>query len=219
MTEENMKKYVNLSCNDFIDVVAGKDPIPGGGSVSGLVGALGAALGNMVASLTVGKKKYADVEEEMEDYILDIRRVQENLKELVQADIEDFEPLSRLYKVKPKTDEEKRRHERQLEGALYDACQVPMEIMRQCGKAIELAGEFARKGNRIAISDAAASAVICKAAMEAASLNVYINTNMMKDKETADRLNGRCAQYIVYYGAAADSVFGYTTNKLMTTAI
>ena len=213
------KEYMDLSCNDFIDVVAGEAPIPGGGSVAGLVGALGAALGNMVASLTVGKKKYASVEEEMQEYIIEIRSIQQNLKELVQADIESFEPLSKLYKVKPKTDEEKRKHERQMENALYEACQVPMEIICQCGRAIELAGEFAKKGNRIAISDAASSAVLCKAAMKAASLNVYINTSMMKDKDTADRLNSKCAQYIVYYGAAADYVFGYTTNKLMTTTV
>jgi formiminotetrahydrofolate cyclodeaminase len=96
---------------------------------------------------------------------------------------------------------------------------VPMDIIRECGRAIELADDFARKGNRIAVSDAASSAVLCKAAMQAASLNVYINTNMMKNKKNKEELNSRCAKFIVYYGGLADGVFGYTANRLMNTVL
>lgn len=212
-------RYLEENARQFIADVASKDPVPGGGSVAALVGALGAALGNMVASLTVGKKKYADVEEEMQEMIVEIRACQANLLELVEKDIEIFEPLSRLYQVHPRTKQEKRQHDVAMEKALYDACTVPMDIIRECGRAIELSQDFATKGNRIAVSDAASSAVLCKAAMQAASLNVYINTNMMKNKKVADRLNGRCASYIVYYGGLADGVFGYTANKLMNTVL
>ena len=106
-----------------------------------------------------------------------------------------------------------------MEKALYDACMVPMDIIRECGRAIELSQEFATKGNRIAVSDAASSAVLCKAAMQAASLNVYINTNMMKNKRNAESLNNRCATYIGYYSGLADGVFGYTANRLMNTVL
>ena len=215
----DIKTYTQMTCTDFIDEVASKAPVPGGGSVAALVGALGAALGNMVASLTVGKKKYADVEEEMQELIVEIREVQKHLIELVQKDIEAFEPLSKLYGVHPETMQEKWQHEVAMEKALYDACMVPMDIIRECGRAIELADDFARKGNRIAVSDAASSAVLCKAAMQAASFNIYINTNMMKDKELAKKINGECTQRIIYYGALADSVFGYTTNTLINTVI
>ena len=211
--------YTEKACTDFIAAVAGKEPVPGGGSVSALVGALGAALGNMVASLTVGKKKYADVEDEMQELILEIREIQRNLIDLVEKDIEIFEPLSKLYGVHPETAKEKRDHEVALEKALYDACLIPMDIIRECGRAIELSQEFATKGNRIAVSDAASSAVLCKAAMQSASLNVYINTNMMKNKKKANELNGRCASYIVYYSGLADGVFGYTANRLMNTVL
>ncbi len=211
--------YTEKSCTDFISAVAGKAPVPGGGSVSALVGALGAALGNMVASLTVGKKKYADVEEDMQEMIVEIREIQENLISLVEKDILIFEPLSKLYGVHPQTSKEKREHDITMEKALYEACMVPMDIIRQCGRAIELSQEFAVKGNRIAVSDAASSAVLCKAAMQAASLNVYINTNMMKNKKKANELNGRCASFIVYYSGLADGVFGYTANRLMNTVL
>ena len=196
-----------------------RGPVPGGGSVAALTGALGAALGNMVASLTVGKKKYAAVEEEMEEMIVEIRNIQKNLLELVEKDIETFEPLSKLYGVHPETPKEKREHLAAMEKALYEACMVPMDIIRECGRAIELSQEFATKGNRIAVSDAASSAVLCKAAMQAASLNVYINTNMMKNKGNAEKLNNRCASYIVYYSGLADGVFGYTANRLMNTVL
>lgn len=219
LSSDEQSLYANKTCIDFIADVASKAPVPGGGSVAALVGALGAALGNMVASLTVGKKKYADVEEEMEEMIIEIRDVQKHLLELIQKDIEIFEPLSRLYGVHPESANEQRQHEIAMEKALYDACLVPMDIIRECGRAIELSQEFARKGNRIAVSDAASSAVLCKAAMQAASLNVYINTNMMKNKKNKEELNSRCAQFIVYYSGLADGVFGYTANRLMNTVL
>lgn len=221
MTEDRRNEllYTDRTCTEFIAEVASKAPVPGGGSVAALVGALGAALGNMVASLTVGKKKYADVEEEMQEMIQEIRDIQKHLIDLVQKDIETFEPLSKLYGVHPETQKEKREHEIAKEKALYDACMVPMDIIRECGRAIELSQEFATKGNRIAVSDAASSAVLCKAAMQAASLNVYINTNMMKNKGNAEKLNNRCAAYIVYYSGLADGVFGYTANRLMNTVL
>lgn len=214
-----IKRYTDLVCTDFIAEVASKAPVPGGGSVAALVGALGAALGNMVASLTVGKKKYADVEEDMQEMIVEIREIQQHLLALVEKDIETFEPLSKLYGVHPESEKEKREHEIAMEKALYEACMVPMDIIRECGRAIELSQEFATKGNRIAVSDAASSAVLCKAAMQAASLNVYINTNMMHNKKKKEELNNRCATFIVYYSGLADGVFGYTANRLMNTVL
>ena len=115
--------------------------------------------------------------------------------------------------------EEKAQLEEEKQKALYDACVVPMEIIKKCGRAIELAQEFATKGNKVIIADSGSSAVLCKAAMQAASFNIYINTNMMKDKDLAKKINGECTARIVYYGALADAVFGYTTNTLINTVI
>lgn len=144
------------SCVEFMESVASKDPVPGGGSVAALVGALGASLGNMVANLTIGRKKYAHVQEEMLQLEAEITQIREELIELMQDDINEFEPLARLYRERPKTEQEKRRHEKQMEVALYDACRAPMAIMKTCGRAIRLSESFAKRGNSLAISDAAA---------------------------------------------------------------
>lgn len=211
--------YTEKTCRDFVESVGSSKPIPGGGSVAALVGALGASLSTMVASLTIGKKKYIGVEFEMQRNIDEIYKIQNELLDLVQQDIDNFEPLAQLYKKKASTPEEKAALKEAKQNALYEACLVPMEIIKKCGRAIELAQEFATKGNKVVIADSGSSAVLCKAAMQAASFNIYINTNMMKDKELAKKINGECTARIVYYGALADAVFGYTTNTLINTVI
>ena len=211
--------YTEKTCRDFVESVGTSKPIPGGGSVAALVGALGASLSTMVASLTIGKKKYIGVEFEMQKNIDEIYQIQNELLDLVQQDIDNFEPLAQLYKKKASTPEEKAALKEAKQNALYEACLVPMEIIQKCGRAIELAQEFATKGNKVVIADSGSSAVLCNAAMQAASFNIYINTNMMNDKELAKKINGECTARIVYYGALADAVFGYTTNTLINTVI
>lgn len=206
--------YTDKTCRQFVEVTASKEPVPGGGSVSALVGALGTALGRMVGSLTVGKKKYADVEEEMLSLMDEADGLQRELLDLVQKDIDIFQPLSELYGMKAETDEEKERKAQLMEAALEDACRVPMEIMEKCGRAIELAGIFAEKGSRLAVSDAGASAIICKAALQAASLNVYINTGSMGNKRRAEELNDKCAIQLMTYNTMADEVFENVSERL-----
>lgn len=206
--------YTDKTCRQFVEVTASKEPVPGGGSVSALVGALGTALGRMVGSLTVGKKKYADVEEEMLSLMDEADGLQHELLDLVQKDIDIFQPLSELYGMKAETDEEKERKAQLMEAVLEDACRVPMEIMEKCGRAIELAGIFAEKGSRLAVSDAGASAIICKAALQAASLNVYINTGSMGNKRRAEELNDKCAIQLMTYNAMADEIFENVSKKL-----
>ena len=150
--------YTDKTCKEFIESVATKEPIPGGGSVAALVGALGASLSAMVARLTVGKKKYIAVAAEMEKNIAEITKIQQDLIKLVQKDIDNFEPLAKLYKMKSKDPEEKARIDQMKQEALHTACQVPMEIIIKCGRAIELAQEFAIKGNKVVIADSASSA-------------------------------------------------------------
>ena len=206
--------YTDKTCSQFVDETAGKSPVPGGGSVSALVGALGASLGRMVASLTIGKKKYEAVEEEITALAEEADGLREELMELVQAYINIFKPLSNLYGMKADTETEKEKKERLLENALDDACGVPLKIMKACGKAIELSGRFACKGSKLAVSDAGAGAIICKAALQAASLNVYINTKSMKDRKRADELDSMCAMYMVKYTAMADEIFESVAESL-----
>ena len=86
--------------------------------------------------------------------------------------------------------------------------------MERCGRAVELAGHFAEKGSRLAVSDAGASAILCKGAMQAASLNVYINTGSMKDRKRAEELNTACEACLDKYEKMADEVFGKVVEGL-----
>ncbi len=206
--------YTEKSCKKFIEAAASKEPVPGGGSVAALAGALGTSLGHMVGALTVGKKKYADVEEEMMELMKEGRALQKDLLDLVQADIDMFEPLSKLYSMKAENDEEIAERDRLMEEALEHASAVPLQIMDKCGRAIELSVAFAKRGSKIAVSDAGSSAILCKAALQAASLNVFINTKMMQNRARAEELNELCAIKMMKYTSLADEVFECVSNQL-----
>ena len=198
--------FSTVPCNEFVEVLASKAPVPGGGGASALVGAIGTALGNMVGSLTVGKKKYADVEEEMYELKGKADALQKELLHLIERDAEVFEPLSKAYGMPRNTEEEKAEKARVMEIVLKDACSVPMEIMERCCEAIDLIEVFAEKGSTLAISDAGVGATFCKAALEGASLNVFINTKSMKNREYADELNKKADEMLSVYTKKADEI-------------
>ena len=206
--------FSTVPCNEFVEVLASKAPVPGGGGASALVGAIGTALGNMVGSLTVGKKKYADVEEEMYALKAKCDTLQKELLALVEKDAEVFEPLSKAYGMPRNTEEEKAEKARVMEIVLKDACSVPMEIMEKCCEAIELIQEFAAKGSALAISDAGVGAAFCKAALEGASLNVYINTKSMKNREYAEELNAKADAMLAKYPKMAEEIFESVLGRL-----
>ena len=206
--------FSTVPCNEFVEVLASKAPVPGGGGASALVGAIGTALGNMVGSLTVGKKKYADVEEEMWELKAKSDKLQAELLRLIERDAEVFEPLSKAYGMPRTTEEEKAEKARVMEIVLKDACSVPMEIMEKCCEAIDIIVEFAAKGSTLAISDAGVGVAFCKAALKGASLNVYINTKSMQNKEYAAELNAKCDAMLEKYTKIADEVFDSVLNRL-----
>ena len=195
--------FTQNSCREFVTVLASSAPVPGGGGAAALVGAIGTALGNMVGSLTVGKKKYADVEAEIIALKAKCDALQTELLDQVPADAEGFEPLSRAYGI-PKDDPDR---DRVLEEATLTACQVPVHIMELCCEALEAIAVFAAKGSRLAVSDAGCGAVCVKAALQAASLNVFINTKTLKDRAAAEALNAKCLGMLEKYGAMADEIF------------
>lgn len=208
-------KYSALTCTEFVEVLASKAPVPGGGGASALVGAIGTALCNMVGSLTVGKKKYAAVEAEITELMEQVTALQKKLLHLIEKDAEVFEPLSRAYGLPAGTEEEKAEKSRVMEGCLRDACSVPMDIMRTCCQVISLIGAFAEKGSVLAVSDAGVAAACCRGALKGASLNVYINTKSMKDREYAESLNRECDEMLETYSAVADEVFEQVKAKLV----
>ena len=168
--------FAQASCAEFVTVLASNAPVPGGGGASALVGAIGTALGNMVGSLTVGKKKYAGVEEEIIALKARCDQLQKDLLDQIAADAKGFEPLAKAYGI-PKDDPTR---DQVLEEATITACAVPVKIMELCCEALDAIKVFAEKGSRLAVSDAGCGAVCVKAALQAASLNVFINTNCVK---------------------------------------
>ena len=206
--------FSTVPCNEIVEVLGSKAPVPGGGGASALVGAVGTARGNMVGALTVGKKKYADVEEEMKELMAKATTLQDELLHLIERDAEVFEPLSKAYGMPRETEEEKAEKARVMEIVLKDACSVPMEIMEKCCEAIDLIVEFAAKGSALAISDAGVGAAFCKAALEGASLNVYIEAKSMKNRENAEELNRKCDEMLAVYTVKADEIFRNVLGRL-----
>ena len=195
--------FTKNSCREFVEVLASNAPVPGGGGAAALVGAIGTALGNMVGSLTVGKKKYADVEAEIIALKAKCDALQTELLDQVPADAEGFEPLSKAYGI-PKDNPDR---DRILEEATLVACQVPVRIMELCCQSLDAIAVFAAKGSRLAVSDAGCGAVCVKAALQAASLNVFINTKTLKNREAAEELNAKCLGMLEKYCALADEIF------------
>ena len=191
------------SCRKFVEVLASNAPAPGGGGAAALVGAIGTALGNMVGSLTVGKKKYAAVEEEIKDLQKKCDALQTELLDQVEADDKGFVPLAKAYGI-PKDNPDR---DKILEEATVTACGVPMHIMELSCQALDYVQVFAEKGSRLAVSDAGCAAVCCKAALQAASLNVFINTKSLKNRTVAEEMNNKANGMLNKYCALADKIY------------
>ncbi|MCR5204460.1 MAG: cyclodeaminase/cyclohydrolase family protein [Lachnospiraceae bacterium] len=204
----------NLTINEFIEKLGSKDAVPGGGGAAALTASLGISLCKMAANLTVGKKKYADVEAEMYDIIAECDKLSAEFIELIQKDADGFLPLSKAYGLPTETEEQKKYKEETLECELVHAAAVPFEIMEKCARAIELSAIVAEKGSKLVVSDAACAINTCMSALKCASLNVYINTKFMKDKEKAFELNEKADKLISDSSELADKVFCEVMNSM-----
>ena len=199
---------------EFLEVLSSAEPVPGGGGASAAVGAFASALGMMVANLTVGKKKYADVEEEIIDIRGQLEVLREELVTLTDKDAEAFEPLSRAYGLPKETQEQKEEKERVMEKALYEASIVPLQIMRTVSKVIGLLKILGEKGSRIAVSDVGVAVLFARAALEGASLNIYINTRLMKDREQAEKLNRESDELIQEARTLQEEIYSGVLAKI-----
>lgn len=213
MKEERGLDYRGLSVREFTRFLASAEPVPGGGGAAALVGALGVALGNMVAALTLGKPKYAEVEAEVAELRRRGEALQERLLEQINADAEGFRPLAEAYKL-PKN--EPRRAEI-LEQATLRACGTPMEIMELGAAAIAVIAELASKGSRMAVSDAGCAAAAVRAAVEMAYLNLLINTRSLRGREQAEALNARGQELLMRVERQAEEVWSQVEARLKRT--
>jgi formiminotetrahydrofolate cyclodeaminase len=202
-----MENFIEYSCDEFVEALASKAPVPGGGGASAFVGALGVALGNMVGSLTVGKPRFADVEAEIIALKARADTLQAELLELIARDAEAFEPLSRAYGLPHGTEDERTRKAEVMEHCLREACVAPLEIMEKCCEAIDLHEQFAVKGTPLALSDVGVGVKFAQAALQGASLNVFINTKAMADRLSATEINSRAHALLENYVRKADVIF------------
>lgn len=199
---------------EFIDELASKAPTPGGGGASAYCGALASALASMVGNLTVGKKTYAAVEEEIAQTLDALSAVRDELIDLIDGDARAFEPLAKAYSLPKNTLEEIAHKEAVMQEALIGAIEAPLSIMRACARVIDLTEIMAYKGSRMALSDAGVAAVFARAALQGASLNVYINASSLTDTMYAEKVLAETNQLIASYGAKADELYEYVQKEI-----
>lgn len=196
-----METLTKRTTEEFAELLASKEPVPGGGGAAAYVGALGVALASMVGNFTTGKKTYAAVEDDIRRLLAEAEAVRGRLVELVQEDAEAFRPLSRAYAI-PREDP---RRAEVIEEATKQACGAPLEMMRQVARAIEILEEMGEKGSRMLRSDVACGAFLCRGALEAASVNVLVNTASIRDRSFAERAEGECDELIATYVPRAEA--------------
>lgn len=199
---------------EWVDALASKAPVPGGGGASALGGALAAALGQMVANLTVGKKRYADVEDEMQQSLAALRNLQNDLQKLADEDAEVFAPLAAAYGMPTETKEKQEEKDRVMEARLLEASLVPLHIMEKAAEVLDLIEGLEEKGSKMAVSDAGVAAQFARAALTGAVMNVYINTKSMKDREKAEALNAKADKILADGISRADAIYDRVLKKL-----
>lgn len=197
----------DMTMDNFLTVLSSSEPVPGGGGACGYVAAVGMSLGNMVLALTTGKKKYAEYQEEIEELIVKATDLTKRLAECMDKDAESFKPLAAAYGLPKDTEEQIKEREAIMAKALVTASEAPLSMMELILEAMKLIDRISVIGSRIAISDAGVGITMCEAAMKGASLNVFINTKLMKDTAKAKELNDKADAILKRGNEAADRIY------------
>ncbi len=198
----------------FIDDLASSAPTPGGGGASAYCGALASALASMVGNLTLGKKKYTAVEEEIAAVMAQLSDKRAALLDLIDQDARAFEPLAQTYRMPSTTPEEQQAKHAAQQAALIDAIEVPLAIMRTCADVLDLTDVMAKKGSRLAVSDAGVAAVFARAAIEGASLNIFINVASLEDSAQAQAYERATRDLIAENQTKAQALFAYVCDEI-----
>ncbi|OQB28163.1 MAG: Methenyltetrahydrofolate cyclohydrolase [Chloroflexi bacterium ADurb.Bin180] len=173
---------IDKPLNAFLDELASSAPAPGGGSAAALAGAVGAALVSMVANLTLGKKDYVNVQDDIQRLLKESEALRCKCQELLDADVAAYSEVSQVSKMPRDTDEQKATRSAAMQAALKNATAVPMELAQVCVDVLRLCPEATAKGNVRAVSDVGVAALMAEAGLRAAALNVLINLGSIKDE-------------------------------------
>ncbi len=199
---------------EFLDELASQAPVPGGGSGAALAGALGAALASMVCNLTVGKPKYADVQDEIQALLAQTEALRARLTALIDEDVAVYHRLSSAYKMPKDTDEQKAARTAAIQDILRDATKVPMQIAEACVEVLRLCKPIAEKGNVGAVSDAGVAALLAEAALRSAALNVLINLAAIKDAEFVARERAALDGLLSSKAQLKEEIYDLVVSKL-----
>jgi glutamate formiminotransferase/formiminotetrahydrofolate cyclodeaminase len=205
---------IDKKVSNFLDELASNSPTPGGGSVAALAGALGAALISMVGNLTIGKKKYKDVEEDIRKIISSSEKLRYELSQLIEEDVKAFNNFMATYKMPRETEDEKKIRTEKIQESLIEAAKVPLKVAYKCLEVLSLSREVAEKGNINVISDAGVAVLLAEAALESALLNVKINLGMIKDEKTREELSSSIKELLLKEKGQKEKVLEIVEEKI-----
>ena len=205
---------IDKKVSNFLDELASNSPTPGGGSVAALAGALGAALISMVGNLTIGKKKYEDVEEDIKKIISSSEKLRYKLSQLIEEDVMAFNNFMATYKMPKETEDEKKIRAEKIQESLIEAAKVPLTVAYKCLEVLSLSKEVAEKGNINVISDAGVAALMAEAALESAIINVKINLRMIKDEKVRTELSSSIKEILLKEKGQKEKVLEIVEEKI-----
>ncbi|MBA3062600.1 MAG: cyclodeaminase/cyclohydrolase family protein [Atribacteria sp.] len=205
---------IDKKVSNFLDELASNSPTPGGGSVAALAGALGAALISMVGNLTIGKKKYEDVEEDIKKIISSSEKLRYELSQLIEEDVMAFNNFMATYKMPKETEDEKKIRAEKIQESLIEAAKVPLTVAYKCLDVLSLSKEVAEKGNINVISDAGVAVLMAQAALESAILNVKINLRMIKDEKARTELSSSIKEILLKEKGQKEKVLEIVEEKI-----
>ena len=201
--------------DEYIKELGSKAPVPGGGGASAVAGALSAALSSMVCNLTVGKKSYISVEDDIKKILEDMNKHMESFIKLSDKDAEVFYPLSQAYGFKPQNNEEKKLHEENMEKLLFNAAMVPLDIMKEAYSMLGAIDFLAKKGSKLAVSDAGVAVSMLRSAVCGAMMNVVINVKYMKDRIKAQNILDEASELLENTMNKADVIYREVLEVLL----
>lgn len=204
----------NETIATFLDGLASSAPTPGGGGAAAISGAMGAALVSMVCNLTIGKKKYAEVEADLKDVLGKSESLRRELTGMIQADVEAFDAVMGAYGLPKESDDDKAKRKDAIQAALKVATDVPLDCCRACRKVIDLAEIAAEKGNLNVVSDAGVAVLSAFAGLRSAALNVYVNAKGVEDRAFADERLKELEGLLGEAAARNERVYEVVKNKV-----
>ncbi len=205
-----MADLASKSCIDFAVLLASDAPVPGGGGAAALAGALGVSLGAMAGRLSAGRKKTEEERLALEERIEIADALRQRLLSLIDWDAAGFEPLAKAYAI-PRDDPERKD---KLRSASLHACEAPMEMLRCCAETAELLRDLRERVSPLLLSDVGCAAALCRGALEAAAMNVWVNTRSLPEDPEAVALNREARQVLDAAIPAAEEVAAAVRKKL-----